>query len=135
LKQYSGITLIELMIVLAVLSILVAIGYTDYQSQMIENRRTDGQKILLVIMNYQQEFHSRNSRYTLDLINELSLTDAGGGQVASDNNFYLVSAVVCDVPTPIADCVLLTATPQDAQTSDGPMTYNSRNVKTPKAHW
>jgi type IV pilus assembly protein PilE len=135
LKQYSGITLIELMIVLAVLSILVAIGYPAYQSQMIENRRTDGQKILLVIMNYQQEFHSRNSRYTLDLINELSLTDAGGGQVASDNNFYLVSAVVCDVPTPIADCVLLTATPQDAQTSDGPMTYNSRNVKTPKAHW
>ncbi len=123
------------MIVLAVLSILVAIGYPAYQSQMIENRRTDGQKILLVIMNYQQEFHSRNSRYTLDLINELSLTDAGGGQVASDNNFYLVSAVVCDVPTPIADCVLLTATPQDAQTSDGPMTYNSRNVKTPKAHW
>ena len=123
------------MIVLAVLSVLVAIGYPTYQSQMIENRRTDGQKILLVIMNYQQKFHSRNSRYTLDLINELSLTDGGGGKVASDNNFYLVSATVCDAPTPISNCVLLTATPQDAQASDGPMTYNSRNVKTPIAHW
>jgi len=123
------------MIVLAVLAILVAVGYPGYQDQIIENRRTDGQKILLEVMNQQQMFYSRNSSYTLDLIGGLNLTDAGGGAVASDKNFYLVSAAVCDIPTPITDCVLLTATPQSGQVGDGQLTYNSRNEKTPLGKW
>ena len=134
-KNNSGITLIELMIVLIVLSILVAISYPSYQAQMLENRRSDGQKTLLEIMHRQQKFHSDNSIYTTDLIGDLGLTDAGGGQVASDKDFYLVSATVCDVPTPIADCVLLIAAPQGGQSGDGNLTYNSRNEKNPATHW
>lgn len=139
LKQHYGITLIELMIVVVVLSILVALGYPSYQTQMTENRRTDGQRILLEIMNEQQKFYARNSTYTVDLVGGdpggLSYPDPNGdGTVPSDKEFYLVTAQAC--PTFIInDCVELTAVPQGGQVGDGNLTYNSRNQKTPATHW
>jgi len=108
---------------------------------MTENRRTDGQRILLEIMNEQQKFYSRNSRYTADLVAAdpaigLNYPDPNGdGTVPSDQEFYLVTAGLCDISIPISDCVLLTATPQPGQASDGSLTYNSRNEKTPPSHW
>jgi type IV pilus assembly protein PilE len=140
LKKSIGVTLIELMMVLTVISILVAVAYPSFQNQMMENRRTDGQKILLEVMHEQQKFFSNNSRYTADLVAGgtvgLSYPDPNGdGSVVSDKEFYLVTASVCDVPTPISECVLLTATAQGGQVSDGDLTYNSRNEKTPVSHW
>lgn len=126
------------MIVIAILSILVMLAYPSYQSQMVENRRTDGHRVLLEIMNQQQKFHSSNGFYTLNLmagVGGLGLPDAGGGKVASENKFYHVSAAVCDASTTIADCVLLTAEPQIGQMNDGALTYSSRNEKTPLTHW
>lgn len=125
------------MIVLIVVSILVTLAYPSYQTQMIETRRTDGKKALLEIMNLQQKFHARESRYTVDLIGDLMLDDAGLGKVISENNYYLISATVClGTPAPtISDCVLLTAEPESAQASDGNLTYNSRNVKMPTSKW
>ncbi len=123
------------MIVLVILAILTAIAYPMYQSQAVENRRSDGNKILLELMNEQQKFHADNGRYTLDLVAELGQLDAGSGQVESNNKFYLVSAAVCDVGVPISECVLLTAAAQPGQTSDGDLKYNSRNQKTPPEKW
>lgn len=138
-KKNTGITLVELMIVLVVISILVAVSYPSYQNQMIENRRTDGQRILLEIMNEQQKFYSRNSAYTTNLVagGTVGLTypdPNGDGSVLSENEFYLVTAQACATFT-INQCVVLTATPQPGQVGDGPLTYNSRNEKTPSSHW
>lgn len=127
------------MIVLIVVSILTVLAYPSYQSQMTENRRTDGQRILLEIMNEQQKFYSRNSSYTSDLVAGgvvgLNYPDPNGdGSVPSDNDFYLITAQAC--PTlAINECVILTASPQGGQIGDGNLTYNSRNQKTPPSHW
>ena len=51
IKHSIGITLIELMIVVSVISIISALAYPSYQAHMQENRRSDGQKLLLEIMN------------------------------------------------------------------------------------
>ena len=127
------------MIVIVVLSILVALAYPSYQSQMVENRRTDGQRILLEIMNEQQKFYSRNSTYTADLVSggTAGLTypnPNGDGTVPSDKEFYLITAQACPTQT-ISQCVMLTAAPQGAQVGDGDLSYNSRNEKTPTSHW
>lgn len=125
--------------VLAVISILTVLAYPSYQSQMTENRRTDGQRILLEVMNEQQKFYSRYSTYTADLVAGgtvgLAYPDPNGdGSVASENDFYLVTAQACPALT-INECVLLTATAQGGQLADGNLTYNSRNEKTPATHW
>jgi len=139
IKYSIGITLIELMIVVTVISILSALAYPSYQAQMQENRRSDGQKLLLEIMNEQQKFFSNNGRYTDDLVSggDVGLDyDAfdGNGAVLSDNDFYLATAQACPGST-IEDCVLITASPQPGQDDDGPLTYNSRNQKMPIEKW
>lgn len=127
------------MMVIVVLSILVVLAYPNYQTQMIENRRTDGQRILLEIMNEQQKFYSRNSTYTTNLVagGTVGLTypdPNGDGSVPSDKGFYLVTAQSC-VTLTINQCVVLIAVPQGGQAGDGNLTYNSRNEKTPLAKW
>jgi len=127
------------MIVIVVLSILAVLAYPNYQSQMIESRRTDGQRILLEIMNDQQKFYSRNSTYTANLVagGTVGLTypdPNGDGSVPSDKDFYLVTAQACATFT-INQCVVLTAAPQGVQVGDGNLTYNSRNEKTPLGKW
>jgi type IV pilus assembly protein PilE len=47
IKKTGGFTLIELMIVLAVLSIIVAIGYPSYQEHVKKSRRAEGMGQLL----------------------------------------------------------------------------------------
>lgn len=131
----TGVTLVELMIVLAVLAILVSVAYPVYQLQMRENRRTDGQRKLIEIMHTQQKYFSRNSVYTADLIGDLGFTDAGGGSVYSDNQFYLITTQNCSGSVSINNCVELLATPQGIQAVDGNLTYNSRNQKTPIGKW
>ena len=122
------------MIVIVVLGIILSLAYPGYQSQMRDTRRTDGQKKLMEIMQEQQKFYSRNSTYTTDLIADLNFPDAGGGNVASDKAFYLINAQACPTLT-INDCVVLTAAAQGPQATDGNLTYNSRNEKTPAAKW
>ena len=122
------------MIVVVVVAIIVSLAYPSFQSQMRENRRTDGQKLLLEIMQAQQKFYSRNSTYTTDLIADLNFPDAGGGNVLSDKQFYLIAAQACPTFT-IDECVELTATAQGGQIADGNLTYNSRNQKTPVGKW
>jgi type IV pilus assembly protein PilE len=127
------------MIVIVMLSILTVLAYTSYQTQMTENRRSDGQRILLEAMNEQQKFYSRNSTYTANLVaggtTGLNYPDPNGdGTVPSDKDFYLISAQAC--PTfNISQCVVLTAVPQGGQLGDGNLSYNSRNVKAPASHW
>jgi|GEM_PF-580250 len=135
----NGVTIIELLIVLLVLSILVVVSYPGYQAQMQENRRTDGKKMLLEVMHEQEKFYSRYSTYTTDLVapdpSGLAYDDPNGdGTLPSDKNFYLVTAQAC-VSSTIEQCVLLTAAPQAGQSDDGPLTINSRNQKTPATHW
>ena len=138
-KQTIGITLIELLVVLAIVSIIVTLAYPSFQSQMTENRRVDGKRILLEIMNEQQKFFSRNSRYTADLVASgivgLSYPDPyGNGNVPSDKGFYRVTAQACPTFT-INQCVELTATAQGGQLGDDNLIYNSRNEKSPASHW
>ena len=122
------------MIALVIVAILSALAFPAYQGQMRKNRRADGQRILLEVMQAQEKFFSRNSTYTTDLIAGLGFNDAGGGTVLSENGFYVVSVQAC--PTfAIGQCVELTATAQGPQVVDGNLTYNSRNEKTPVANW
>ena len=122
------------MVVLVVAAIIVSIAYPVYQSQMQESRRKDGQRMLLEVMHAQQKFYSRNNTYTIDLIGDLGFTDAGGGAVNSENQFYLITTQNC-AGAPISECVDLLATAQGVQAVDGNLTYDSRNVKTPSSKW
>lgn len=124
--RQQGVTLLELMIVVAIVGILAAIAFPAYQGHVQNTRRTDGMSSLLTIMNAQERFYSNQfpPSYTTDL------SDLGypASKVTSDKGYYVVSATACGGG--ITSCVLLTAVPQEGQADDGNLTLNSLGVRT-----
>ena len=65
--RQSGFTLIELMIVVAIVGILAAISYPSYQSYVERTGRSDGIAKLSEVMQAQERFYSQNQTYTPNL--------------------------------------------------------------------
>lgn len=117
-----GWTMVELVIVLAVLSVLLAVAYPVYNGQLIKARRADGHALLYEAAQRQQQFFTSNNHFT-DTIG------SGGLEMSatSDEGYYTLS-----ITSPSATSYTLTATPAGAQTSDtscGDLTLTHLNVK------
>lgn len=69
----KGFSLIELMIVVAIVGILAAIAYPSYQQNMIDSRRAKAAGCLMELRQFMEKFYSSNFRYD---------QDAGGTAVA-----------------------------------------------------
>ncbi|HHH35271.1 MAG TPA: type IV pilin protein [Gammaproteobacteria bacterium] len=125
-RENKGFTLIELMIVIAILGILAAIAVPAYNDSMTKTRRADGQAALMDIMAKEERYFTENNTYTTDLSDLPANSTSGEG-------FYTITAAPCGAG--ITSCVQLTATPGSAQSSDGALTLDSRGVKTPASKW
>ena len=66
-KHMRGVTLIELMIVVVVLSILVAVGYPQYQEFTNRAKRNEARSALLMLATNQERFYLDNNTFTTDL--------------------------------------------------------------------
>ena len=56
MQRSSGFTLIELMITVAIVSILVAVGLPSYQAHMIKAVRSQGQQFLLDLAQREEQY-------------------------------------------------------------------------------
>lgn len=137
LVKQTGFTLMELMIVVAIVGILAAVAYPAYQDQAMKTRRSEGTSELTRIMDMQERFYANQfpPTYTADLSTDLGLTDADGADngdenITTESGNYLISAAGCGGG--IASCVILTATAVvgEAQEDDGNLTLNSLGAPT-----
>ena len=67
MRRISGMTLIELMMVLAVLALLVAIALPSYQGYLARGIRSQGQQFLMDIAQAQEQFFLDQRSYATDL--------------------------------------------------------------------
>ena len=127
-SRQSGFTLIELMVVVAIVAILLAIALPAYQDQQIRGRRAAAKTEMLEIANRQQQFLLSDRAYA----NTATLTASGYGlpTEVSDHYGFAVTVGAGTVPS-----FLITFTPTGSQASDGALTLNSAGVKTPAAKW
>ena len=109
-----GFTLVELMIVVAIVGILVAVAYPSYQDQVRKTRRADGKTALLQSVQVAERFFTQNNSY------------AGAPVAAASDEGHYNLAFVGNATT-----FTITATPVGPQAADpcGALTINQANVK------
>jgi type IV pilus assembly protein PilE len=123
-SKIRGFTLIELMIVVAVIGILSAVAYPAYTNYMITTRRSDGQAALLNLAALMENYFTENNTYVGATPTGLGLTSA-----TSQQGYYNLS-----ITTATATAFTLTATPTGVQAADttcGALTITNTNVKAP----
>ncbi len=93
----NGLTLIELMVVLAVMGIIATVAYPIYTDQVQKARRADAKVALESVAQAQERFYTINGEYT-DTLADLDVSaDIQGGN--SDEGYYTVSVVHPDDDT------------------------------------
>lgn len=110
----KGLTLIELLIVVAIVAILGAIAYPSYQGSVQKSRRTDARAALTEIAALQEKHFFKDNAYNSDL------TVVYGG-TASKEGFYTLAVKTLAADTGCGadgECFELTATTTGAQASD-----------------
>ena len=97
-----GFTLIELMIVVAVVAILAAIAYPSYMDSVRKGWRAEARAALMSEMQQQERYFTQMNTYRATAFKGYSGDNAADGK-------YTVSAAAC-ASTVISNCVTLTAT-------------------------
>ncbi|MCP3674722.1 MAG: prepilin-type N-terminal cleavage/methylation domain-containing protein, partial [Gammaproteobacteria bacterium] len=63
LKSTAGFSLIEVMIVVAIVSILAAIAFPSYQESVAKAKRADAQGALVSLAGVMERFYTENNTY------------------------------------------------------------------------
>lgn len=131
----KGFTLIELMIVLAVIAIIAAIAIPSYNSSVVKSKRAIGKGELLQVLSRQEQFFVNNKGYATTLTalgyaaNPYFINDQGDQLTAAAGSIYQISLAAGATTAAFT----LQATPQNSQESDtqcGTLRISNTGLKT-----
>ena len=115
-KLQTGFTLVELIIVVAIISILASIAIPAYNGYIETSKRSDAQASLMALAIAQEKYRATNPTYTT------VIGDLNGVSSASESGYYTLAVTAASGATFTA-----TATPDDWTDSNGncsPMSIN-----------
>lgn len=109
-QRTAGFTLIEMMIVIALLAVVTTISITSYRQYMIRANRSDAAAILLRIAAAQERWFLNNNQYSDD-------PDALGVGTLSEHGYYAV-AINRDANPAVGYTALAVPVPGGRQSTD-----------------
>lgn len=113
--RYRGFSLIEVLIVLAVVGILGSLAWPTYAGYIVRTRRTEGQVALIDAMQKQERYHASHNTYLAFAADDPGPAGfAWWSGAAAAASAYELDAHACP-ERDIADCVELRARPGTAR--------------------
>ena len=121
-RAAAGFTLVEMMIVVAMVAILASVAYPSYLGQVAKGRRADGKQALLELAQKMERFYSERGTY-------VGATLGAGGlyPTLSAGGYYTLA-----IASQTLDGFAASATPRGVQVGDGCSTlgYNQLGDRT-----
>ena len=127
MRRSKGFSLLEILIVVAIIGILAAIAFPSYKKQIQRSNRAAAQAFMGDAANKQQIFLS-TARTFATSVAELNLTPPAD----ISPKFYTFTIDAVAGPPP---CFTITAKAQGNQTEDGDLTLDCQGTKTPSDKW
>jgi type IV pilus assembly protein PilE len=124
-KSIRGVTLIELLIVVVIVSILAAVAYPNYRAYVQKSKRNEAKAALLQIATNQERHYLNNNTYTLDMT---ELGFAAAGNVLTDSETYEIDVTAADANSYTAQATYQLADEEAAKCLT--FSINERNAKT-----
>lgn len=106
----EGFTLIEVLIVLAIVGVLVAIAIPSYETSFSKGRRVDGRAFALDLAAREEEYFLQHHRYT----SEVEAAAGLNSSTLSPEGFYRGSVGACEGGD-LADCFQVTVSALEFQ--------------------
>lgn len=119
-----GFTLIEVLIVVAIIGILAAVAYPSYVKQVIRGKRADAQVGLLDAAQYLQRWYAAKNTFAGADTNFANLAYAKVPKVGTQTY-----TITLDVPEASPRTFTLTATPVQADEDCGNLTLTDTGAK------
>lgn len=134
-RPQQGFTLVELMVVVAVMAILAGVSVASYRRYALRANRTEARIALLAIQTGQEKFYLQNNQYAQTLGQVIAAPPAGLGVAldatgATPGGHYLVSFTAATATTYTVQAV---ATGTQVKDDAACLTYtvNQMGVTTP----
>jgi len=131
LARCHGFTLIELMIVVAIIGILLMIAVPTYQNFMFRARRVEGKNLLQQIAAAEERYYTNNNKYTADMSAAGLGVSTVAATVTSPKGYYQLGVVLANGSLSYT----FSAVPLGGQSGDlcGNLTLTNTGVKGPTA--
>lgn len=127
-KQMRGVTLIELMIVVVVISILAAVAFPNYQEFTARAKRNEARAALLRLAINQERFYLNNNVFTQD-VTQLGFSSTDGGVTSvTETGYYRVRVTAANATNFTATATYLQGGSE--ATKCGTFTIDGRGTKT-----
>lgn len=120
-RRTHGFTLIEMMVTVAIVGILAAVGYPSYLEHLAKGRRADGRAALVDLAQRMERYYTERSTYAT-----ATLGNSGIYPSTSPQGYYTLS-----ITAKSATAFSIEATPTGSQLHDacGSLGYNQAGDK------